>query len=130
MNWGIAMRNQNTDEQMLDDLFAAAQSQPAEPSPAFMARVLADADMVQEGFAASEALNEPAETGFSLRAVFATLGGWPALSGLVTATAVGVWLGLTPLTNVSDTAATYLYGDSALNGLDADYAWLDTLGDA
>ncbi len=115
---------------MLEDLFAEAQSQPAEPSPAFMARVLADADEEQAGFATAELANAPAATGFSLRAVFATLGGWPALGGLVTATAVGIWLGTTSLTGVSDTAATYLYGDSALGGLNADYAWLDTMGDA
>lgn len=122
------MRNQDTDEQMLDSLLTAAQSQVVEPSPAFMARVLADADVVQAGFNAPT--TAPEATGFSLKAVFATLGGWPAMGGLVTATAVGVWLGVTPLTDMSDTVASYLYGDSALGGLNADYAWLDTMGDA
>ena len=121
------MRNQNTDEQMLDDLFATAREEPVGVSADFMSRVLADAEVVQAGFAADRPV---AATGFNLRSIWATLGGWPAAGGLVTATAVGVWLGLTPLTNMSDTVANYLYGGSGLNGLDADYAWLDTLGDA
>ncbi len=123
------MRKHDTDEQMLGDLFATARQEPAEASAAFMASVLADADAVQAGFVRE---TQATAEGFSLRTIWANLGGWPAVGGLVTATAVGVWLGLTPLTGMSDTVANYLYGssDSGLSGLNADYAWLDTMGDA
>jgi hypothetical protein len=70
----------------LDALFAAARAQGdgMRPSEAFRARVIADAasQMPRRG------------TGPVPRGLWAALGGWAGASGLVAATAVGLWIGV------------------------------------
>jgi len=78
--------------------FEAARSHAARPSEALLARVLADAMQIQEEQAETPAPQGRApahEAGF-WRQVFQGLGGWPALTGLATATVVGIWIGASP----------------------------------
>ena len=74
-----------TEPDPLDEFFEAARNAPAHPSDDLMARVAADA--------AREA-PRPAQPARVRPGIFETLGGWPALGGLVTATVAGVWIGV------------------------------------
>ena len=87
----------------LDDLFAAARAQDAPPSPALLARILADAASEQPRAPAPARLARPR---FRLAALIAALGGGGALAGLATATVAGLWIGLAPPAAVDDFAAT------------------------
>ncbi|MEL6645494.1 MAG: hypothetical protein AAFQ79_16305 [Pseudomonadota bacterium] len=73
----------------LDDFFEAGRAERPAPEPAFLARVLADA----EAETAARAVPAPRQQG-RLRAILNGLGGWPTLAGLATATAAGVWIGV------------------------------------
>ncbi|MFN3209642.1 MAG: hypothetical protein ACE369_11715 [Roseovarius sp.] len=94
-----------------DDLgahFAAARCHAPEPEADFLARVLADAETVQDGFAAAAAT---ARAGHAVRpraggwrGVFQSLGGWPAMVGLSAAAVTGLWIGAVPPEGLSTTA--------------------------
>jgi hypothetical protein len=89
----------------MDAIFAAAHAHAPEPDADFLARVLADAEAVQDGFAA---VPEPARAqrapACGLRGVFAALGGWPAVAGLGAAAVTGLWIGVAPPESLSTTA--------------------------
>ncbi|MBU2937437.1 MULTISPECIES: dihydroorotate dehydrogenase [Pacificibacter] len=94
----------------LDTLFADAQSDAPVPSDAFMARVLADADSVQEASGAGLpdwARSKPAQP--VRKSWFANLldsvGGWRGGAGLATATVMGLAIGLGAPTTVTDLAS-------------------------
>lgn len=91
------------DESGLEALFAASRATSPEPPDALMQRVLADA----------VALQPCVGRGTAWRRWMAALGGAPALSGLITAASVGVWLGLAPPTGVPDLAGEVLGMDDA-----------------
>jgi len=73
-----------------DDLsayFDAARALGPTPSPGLLARVEADADAtLRVSLSDSAAARRPV-------GLFATLGGWPAIAGLATATVAGFWFG-------------------------------------
>ena len=77
----------------LDEMFAAGRAVAPAPSEALMARILTDADATR----AARATTGPARAGRPrepfLGRVLSGLGGWPALAGMVTATAAGAWIG-------------------------------------
>ena len=73
----------------LEAFFAAGRSAAAEPSAAFLARVLAGAEAVQ----ADRAAPQPQPRQGILAGVLSALGGWGGASGLATATMAGIWLG-------------------------------------
>jgi hypothetical protein len=79
------------DDAMLDDFFAAGRAEAPVPSADLLARISADA-------AAQAARNAPARQPRRRRGLFATIseaiGGWPALAGLASAAAAGVWIGV------------------------------------
>ena len=52
---------------------------------------------------------QPVRGGF-LRSFLDAIGGWPAASGIVTAGMVGVTVGVSPPTMLSDITDGYLYG--------------------
>ncbi|MDE9449327.1 hypothetical protein J3R80_02455 [Aliiroseovarius sp. Z3] len=96
-----------TDKNMLDDheleaFFNAARNDTATPSDALMAAILDDAATEQAGRDASpsslkdkslvQGKDRRQRRGFwaDLRA---SMGGWPALAGMATATIAGVWIG-------------------------------------
>jgi len=99
----MTMTNLNDD--MLDDVFAQARSTQPVPDDGLMARVLADAGQVQAGFTPTETASQPA--GLWAR-ILDTLGGWPAVGSLATATVAGVWIGVAPPQSVSDATAAIL----------------------
>lgn len=76
----------------LDALFAAVRQMQPAPAPGLVARVIADADRVQAGFAV------PARPAAGLRAWLAAvggaLGGGAAVAGIATAALAGFWIGI------------------------------------
>ena len=98
----MMMTDHNDD--MLDDIFAQARSVTPTPSADLMARVLADA-----ANAMPDQNMKVAPTGRAKR-ILEMLGGWTGVSGLVTATCAGVWIGVAPPAVLQDYAASY-YGD-------------------
>ncbi|KJZ20922.1 hypothetical protein [Loktanella sp. S4079] len=96
------MTDHNDD--MLEDIFAQARSIAPRPSDDLMARVLAEAVIPQAPVTARVAPRSLTERVMDL------LGGWPAVSGLVTATCAGIWFGVAPPAAVQDYAAAY-FGD-------------------
>ncbi|MBU2982920.1 hypothetical protein KO498_13965 [Lentibacter algarum] len=125
------MSDHDRDTQMLNDMFATARDSSPDATADLMARVMRDAAVVQDGFeqAGIGRNSEKSSRRFGWRSLIEGLGGWPAMGGLVTATAVGVWLGLAPYTGLSETVAGYLFESTSLDGLETDYVWLDTLDD-
>lgn len=96
------------DEGELDRLLAGAADNAPAPSQDLMARIMADADGVADGFApAVPEVSSPVRPGF-----FATLmksvGGWPAMAGLATATVAGIWIGYGTPEALNDLSAGYL----------------------
>ncbi|GGH55756.1 hypothetical protein GVY41_11680 [Frigidibacter albus] len=73
----------------LEAFFSAGRAAAAEPSAAFLARVLAEAEAVQAGRIAPA---PPPRQGI-WAGVLSALGGWGGAGGLATATIAGVWLG-------------------------------------
>ncbi len=96
-------------EAELEALFAEAAGAPAVPSAALLDRVMADADRISGA-------RVPPHPGW-LAALIATLGGWPAVAGLATATVAGIWIGyaapdtLNQLTDGYLAAGSYQFGD-------------------
>lgn len=88
----------------LDGLFAEARADSPAPSPALMARILADAAAVQPRPAAAPPRR--AVPRFGLGAVLAALGGFGSLAGLASAAVAGLWIGLAPPAAVDDLAAS------------------------
>ena len=73
-------------------------------SDALMARVLADADMMQ-----------PAPVLSGWRGWLGNLGGLPGLGGLITASCVGFWLGVAPPVGLPDLAGAVWGVESVLD---------------
>lgn len=92
-------------DDFLDALFAQARDEEVQPDDALLARVLADADEVQAGFASVQTAH-PVTGSFWAR-LLDGLGGWPAVSGLAAATVAGIWIGVAPPASVADVTATF-----------------------
>ncbi|AUQ75114.1 hypothetical protein PhaeoP71_02263 [Phaeobacter piscinae] len=93
-------------ELALDDLFASVRTAAPAPLPEEVEQaILSEAAATQAAILnrqalASDLASPPgaAGSGFfaGLRELLAGLGGWPALGGLATASAAGLWIGLAP----------------------------------
>lgn len=98
MNWGTAMTDWMKENSALDDLFAEARRTAPEPSHAFLARVIMDAE-VQQTVAETARLRPTADVEQAsparglLGALRAAFGGWGPLGGMLTATVAGIWIG-------------------------------------
>jgi hypothetical protein len=80
--------NDRDQDDLLEAAFSAARTDAMHPVPeALMARIAGDA----ETELAWRRARRPSAT---LGAILKGLGGWPGLGGLVTAAAVGVWIGV------------------------------------
>jgi len=91
----MTMVENDTEDSILEAHFAATRRVDAGLPAGLAARMLADADQVQ---AARQEVGQQARadgTGH-WRQLLALLGGWPAMGGLATACAAGVWLGIAP----------------------------------
>ena len=87
------------DDMMLEACFAAARARDVQPSATLLARVSADAGMVQAAFlepagAVRPGRDETTGAPGALAAVLGVLGGWRALGGMIAATLAGVWIGM------------------------------------
>jgi hypothetical protein len=102
MNWGTKMTDPDKDDLALDALFQTARAQTIGPDDDLIARIMADAARLQPKPAAlvPRPINRPGW--------LAALGGWPALSGLVAASATGFWLGVAPPEGLTTWATSYL----------------------
>lgn len=111
-----------TDKDMntgVDALLASARETRGRLPDAVAARMLADAGQAQAGF--TDPVPDPSAPG--VWALFrAALGGWPGVSGLATACAAGLWIGLAPPAFMPDPLDLVyqtedeldLFGDTAL----------------
>lgn len=90
----------------LDVFFEAAREHRLHPSDALMSKVLADGLAQQAGMTRPDA--RPARRGGVFSGLFSALGGWPAMAGLATAAAAGIWIGVSPATGLSDRVSTAL----------------------
>jgi hypothetical protein len=92
-----------SDDVDLDKLFKDASSTPPEPSPDFLARVLNDGLTHQP--AAKGVMSAPVKKRSRFAQFFdelgETIGGWPTLAGLATATIAGVYIGVSPPESLS-----------------------------
>ncbi|MGK7652104.1 hypothetical protein ACSQ76_06730 [Roseovarius sp. B08] len=119
------MSKSGTPEDALTAAFAAARRTAPEPEADFLARVLADAEGVQEGFAKAKVAEAAAEARFGTtsrggwRGVFQALGGWPAVSGLGAAAVTGLWIGVAPPERL-DATAQQVWGEDITLALQPD----------
>lgn len=106
----------------LGAFFAAAKVRTPEPGTALFARVMADAEAVQAGFALAPVATSPA-LGSTVRArlavIWQALGGWPSVAGLSAATVAGLWIGIAPPAALG-TVAPILKGGAATFVIDAE----------
>lgn len=96
----------------LDDLLRAARTTRPMPSPDLMARIAADAQKVMPGPMPAAALRAPL---WDRVAQF--LGGWQGMGGLVAATCVGFWIGVSPPTALPD-LGVLIWGEDATETAD------------
>lgn len=102
------MTNKTTDTTGLEPFFDAARGQAPALDDALMARIMADAEAVAS---AREAPETPPRPGWFSR-VMQGIGGWPAVSGMVTATVLGLAVGISPPALLEGLASGYLTGTS------------------
>ncbi len=155
MNWGMKMtehRDKRSDNHSdnrsgmsdagLDALFEAAKRDAPQPDAALLARVMADARATQRGFEAGgfeaagigpvpERSARAAEPrGGFLEGLFDMIGGWGGLGGLATASAFGLWLGMSQSLGLVDSFGLANFGAAAnLESLGAEYDYLAGLGE-
>ncbi|MFW2544655.1 hypothetical protein ACN2XU_18620 [Primorskyibacter sp. 2E107] len=103
----------------LDDFFEAAKADAPLPSGDFMARIEAQAVAVMP----APRRAPPAPAPGLLRQLLHTFGGWPGAAGLVSACAVGLWIGISPPASLSgylglDAAGLDSYGVEPMSGFD------------
>lgn len=79
--------------EQLETLFTAARRTGPDPSADLLARVMQDALAVQAEAGHPKGSAAPRGRLAQLRDA---IGGWPAMGGLVTATAAGIWIGISP----------------------------------
>jgi len=91
-----------SDADVLESLFEDARATPPTVPSALMDRILKDA-VAQQPNAAPR----------GWRGLWQAIGGGPALGGLVTATAVGFWIGVAAPSGLPDFAAALIIGNEA-----------------
>lgn len=136
MNWGIRMtdrmrgKDAGLSEAGLDSLFAEAKAAAPLPDAALLARVMADAGEVQAGFAEPAPLAGRTRRSSRIAGIFEMIGGWGGLGGLATATAFGLWLGMSPALGLGEMIRQGGFGAAAtLDTLGEEYAYLADLGE-
>lgn len=99
----------------LEAFFAVARRDPMPSSDKLMTQVLEDALALQDAAKRAEGSvpEGPGESFFSR--LWSALGGWPAASGLVTATVTGLWIGISPSLGLGDAVITAI----GLNGVES-----------
>lgn len=80
------------DKDPLEDFFEAARKETPALHADLSTRILSDAEDILTARDAAQTET----SGFSFRRGLHLLGGWPTLAGLATATAAGLWIGISP----------------------------------
>ena len=110
----------------LDELFSRARAAAPEPDPALLARIVADAQAVDQLRRAPVRPEQvrpaarPERTGWFV-SVLAALGGWPAMGSLTVAAVAGLWIGVAPpdsLAAVTGAFGGVIWGDTVTLSLD------------
>ena len=96
----------------LDNLFAAAREIPAPLPDHLAAAIMADAVTARTELLGVEPELQPQPRTAMWRQLMMAIGGLPALGGLVTACAAGVWIGLAPPSFLPDPAQILGFSDS------------------
>lgn len=104
-------------EDRLGALFAAARREAQDLPPGLQSRILADATRIGAAYGDARSRVSP---GDRLRRIRDMLGGWPAMAGLATACAAGVWIGLAPPSFLPDPVDLVLGDQSVLDQIDSD----------
>jgi len=113
----MTMVDKDIEDSILETHFAAARCANTVLPAGLAARMLADADRVQ---AESLRVGEGALAGAGRwRQLLALLGGWPAMGGLATACAAGVWIGVSPPDFLPDPVGLMAEQNSSVNLLDS-----------
>jgi len=115
------------DEAALEAVFEAARAEAPPPSEALLARIVADAETTAAGRERPARAARPRRAGL-IAAAIGALGGWPALAGMVTATAASVWLGFAAPDELNTLAGGLLLSDDT--GLATSYELDDIVPDA
>lgn len=87
------MKMSNSDDKMLDDLFALGREQRPVPSNNLMARIAADAAVANA--------KVPIVKLTPWGSIFDFIGGWPSIGGLAVAGVTGIWFGIAPPASVA-----------------------------
>lgn len=103
----------------LDGFFDAAKAQNPEPSNALMARVMAQALEIQIENAPEIRVMPAPKPNNIWGAMLAAIGGWPAVTGLATATVAGVWIGFSATLGVGDAMVSVLASGQDVYVVDA-----------
>lgn len=120
----MAMADTSDDFDGLDAYFAAARTTAPALPDTLMARIVADAAMVQATAqqAARPVPTAPRQRGGLWQTLSAVIGGRGAMAGLLSATLAGLWLGFSPpaqLAPLTRSVMLSVLGDAtALDGLD------------
>ncbi|MEY8830719.1 hypothetical protein AB9K34_20290 [Sedimentitalea sp. XS_ASV28] len=101
------MTDSDRDMVDLDVFFDAARRETTVLPGDLERRIVADATRVQHEWQIPAAAPRPGRW----RQLYDMLGGWPAIGGLATACAAGVWLGFSPPATLPD-PAQYLVSDT------------------
>lgn len=103
-------------DKMLEELFATAREVDAAPSDALMARVLVDAEAVQQKRQGVDVV-QPTIWAQLMDAI----GGWPAVSGLAAATVAGIWIGVAPPSSFEDITASFMGDEVSVDLFSSDF---------
>ena len=104
----MKMSDRKDDMADLDVFFDAAKTEQPGVSDALMDRIMADANSVADEWQ-REISSEPVKDSW-VRRVLNGIGGWPAVSGMATATVLGVAVGISPPALLTEMTAGYLDG--------------------
>ena len=105
---------QDTD---LESIFAAARAERPSPSAGLTARIMADADAVQDAFRTAPVPARPRRWAGWIAAI----GGNGVLAGLATATLAGLWLGFSqpaPVSTLTQTVSDAFAADAGLGAVE------------
>lgn len=112
------MTETDQEDAAVDALLAELAADRTEPSSALLARVMEDAETVQESFLAAPVPPKPVSLGFGAR-IMALIGGVPGAASLASAIVAGVWLGYSPPAAIDGLATSFL-GPEDLLAVDVD----------
>ncbi|MEM9523727.1 MAG: dihydroorotate dehydrogenase [Pseudomonadota bacterium] len=110
-------------EKRLEDLFETARRASPMLSASLTARILADAKAIQETeIRSTEARKTPKHRSFRQQMI-AVLWGWPGVTGLASAAAAGLWIGVSQPAAIEAFADVYFYGVEGEGGLEMGLAF-------